>query len=75
MQLDLTNPFDIVVGLLPEVLLSCWALIVLLAVSWRHQSAEDSRLAGWLSFAEWWSVGPVSRRSGSTGQPRSAWPK
>jgi NADH-quinone oxidoreductase subunit N len=51
MQLDLTNPLDIVVGLLPEVLLSCWALIVLLAVSWRHQTAEDSRLAGWLSFA------------------------
>jgi NADH-quinone oxidoreductase subunit N len=51
MQLDLTNPFDIVVGLLPEVLLTCWSLIVLLAASWRHETAEDSRLAGWLSFA------------------------
>jgi NADH-quinone oxidoreductase subunit N len=51
MQLDLTNPFDIVVGLLPEVLLTGWALIVLLAASWRHETAEDSRLAGWLSFA------------------------
>jgi NADH-quinone oxidoreductase subunit N len=51
MQLDLTNPLDITIGLLPEVLLSCWALIVLLVVSWRHQTAEDSRLAGWLSFA------------------------
>jgi NADH-quinone oxidoreductase subunit N len=51
MQLDMTNPFDIAVGLLPEILLSCWALIVLLVVSWRHRTAEDSRLAGWLSFA------------------------
>ena len=51
MQLDLTLPMDITVGLLPEVLLSCWALIVLLVASWRHQTVEDSRLAGWLSFA------------------------
>lgn len=51
MQLDLTNPVDMIVGLLPEVLLTCWSLVVLLIVSWRHQTAEDSRLAGWLSFA------------------------
>jgi NADH-quinone oxidoreductase subunit N len=51
MQLDMTNPLDITVGLLPEVLLSLWALLVLLVASWRHQTAEDSRLAGWLSFA------------------------
>ena len=38
-------------GLLPEVLLSGWALIVLLVASWRHGTVEDSRLAGWLSFA------------------------
>ena len=38
-------------ALLPEVLLSGWALVVLLVVSWRHETAEDSRLAGWLSFA------------------------
>ena len=25
--------------------------MVLLVVSWRHETAEDSRLAGWLSFA------------------------
>jgi NADH-quinone oxidoreductase subunit N len=51
MQLDMTNPLDITVGLLPEVLLSGWALLVLLVASWRHQTPEDSRLAGWLSFA------------------------
>jgi NADH-quinone oxidoreductase subunit N len=51
LQLDMTNPMDITVGLLPEVLLSFWALIVLLVASWRHETAEDSRLAGWLSFS------------------------
>jgi NADH-quinone oxidoreductase subunit N len=51
MELDLSRPLDIVVGLLPEILLSGWALLVLLVASWRHETAEDSRLAGWLSFA------------------------
>jgi NADH-quinone oxidoreductase subunit N len=51
MQLDMMNPLDVTVGLLPEVLLSLWALLVLLVVSWRHETAEDSRLAAWLSFA------------------------
>jgi NADH-quinone oxidoreductase subunit N len=51
MQLDLSTPQGITLGLLPEILLSGWALVVLLVVSWRHGSAEDSRLAGWLSLA------------------------
>jgi NADH-quinone oxidoreductase subunit N len=51
MQLDMTNPLDITVGLLPEVLLTCWALLVLLVVSWRHQTVADSRFAGWISVA------------------------
>jgi NADH-quinone oxidoreductase subunit N len=50
-QLDLSTPEGITLGLLPEILLSGWALIVLLVASWRHGTAEDSRLAGWLSFA------------------------
>ncbi|HUR93443.1 MAG TPA: NADH-quinone oxidoreductase subunit N [Gemmatimonadales bacterium] len=50
-RLDLTTPWGVTVALLPEVLLSGWALVVLLVVSWRHRTAEDSRLAGWLSFA------------------------
>src|SRR5882724_5946755 len=50
-QLDLTTPWGVTLALLPEVILSGWALVVLLVVSWRHQGAEDSRLAGWLSFA------------------------
>jgi NADH-quinone oxidoreductase subunit N len=51
MQLDLTTPQGVTLGLLPEILLSGWALVVLLVASWRHGSAEDSRLAGWLSLA------------------------
>ncbi|HZI76885.1 MAG TPA: NADH-quinone oxidoreductase subunit N, partial [Gemmatimonadales bacterium] len=50
-QLDTSTPQGITVALLPEVLLSGWALIVLLVASWRHGRPEDSRLAGWLSFA------------------------
>jgi NADH-quinone oxidoreductase subunit N len=38
-------------ALLPEILLSGWALIVLLVVSWRHTTEQDSRLSGWLSLA------------------------
>lgn len=50
MQLDLSTPHGVVLGLLPEILVSGWALIVLLVASWRHGSPDDSRLAGWLSF-------------------------
>ncbi|MGN6391175.1 MAG: NADH-quinone oxidoreductase subunit N [Gemmatimonadales bacterium] len=50
-HLDLGTPWGLTLALLPEVVLSAWALVVLLVVSWRHQGAQDSRLAGWLSFA------------------------
>jgi NADH-quinone oxidoreductase subunit N len=50
-RLDLSTPWGITLALLPEIVLSGWALIVLLVVSWRHEGPRDSRLAGWLSFA------------------------
>jgi NADH-quinone oxidoreductase subunit N len=50
-QLDTSTPQGVTVALLPEIVLSGWALIVLLVASWRHGRPEDSRLAGWLSFA------------------------
>jgi NADH-quinone oxidoreductase subunit N len=50
-RLDLSTPWGLTLALLPECILSAWALVVLLVVSWRHETAEDSRLAGWLSFA------------------------
>ena len=50
MSFDLSTPYGITLALLPEILLSFWSLVVLLVVSWRHETAEDSRLAGWLSL-------------------------
>ena len=50
-RIDLGSPMGVAIALLPEILLSGWALVVLLVVSWRHQTAEDSRLAGWLVLA------------------------
>ncbi|MGH7580777.1 MAG: NADH-quinone oxidoreductase subunit N [Gemmatimonadales bacterium] len=49
-RIDLGSPMGVAIALLPEILLSGWALIVLLVVAWRHRTAEDSRLAGWLSL-------------------------
>src|SRR5688572_17347004 len=48
--LDLSDPVAMTLALLPEILLSASALVVLLVVSWRHKTVEDSRLAGWLSL-------------------------
>jgi len=49
--IDLGQPLGVTLALLPEIILTGWSLIVLLVVSWRHESALDSRLAGWLSLA------------------------
>jgi NADH-quinone oxidoreductase subunit N len=51
MRFDLSTPLGVTLALLPEVVLTLWALVVLLVVSWRHRTEEDSRLAGWLSLA------------------------
>jgi NADH-quinone oxidoreductase subunit N len=47
----MSTPEGVALGLLPEILLIAWSLIVLLVASWRHETVRDSRLAGWLSFA------------------------
>jgi NADH-quinone oxidoreductase subunit N len=49
-QIDVTIPAGMALALLPEMVLSVAALAVLLVVSWRHEGARDSRLAGWLSL-------------------------
>lgn len=51
MTIDPATPVGALLALLPELLLCAGALVVLLIVSWRHQTAGDSRLAGWLSLA------------------------
>src|SRR3954469_24948675 len=50
-QLDLTSPLGVTLALLPEIVLSAAALVLLLVVAWRHDTESDSRLAGWLSLA------------------------
>jgi NADH-quinone oxidoreductase subunit N len=49
-RLDLNTPWGLTAALLPEIILTLASLLVLLVVSWRHRTAEDSKLAGWLSL-------------------------
>jgi len=50
-RINVASPFGITLALLPEVALTAFALLALLVVAWRHQTKEDSRLAGWVSLA------------------------
>ena len=49
--LDLTLPADLMLGILPELVLSACSLLVLLVAAWRHRTDADSRLAGRISLA------------------------
>ncbi len=49
--LDLQSPMGVTVALLPEIMVTLGALVVLLLNAWRHRTAADSRLAGWLALA------------------------
>lgn len=51
MPIDLASPSGATLALLPELLLTGWALVVLLVIAWRHRSAADTRLVGVLSIA------------------------
>jgi NADH-quinone oxidoreductase subunit N len=51
MTLDLSTSRDLLVALLPELVLTAWALVLLLVVAWRHATARDLRLVGWLTLA------------------------
>jgi NADH-quinone oxidoreductase subunit N len=48
--MDLTSPVGMMIGLLPEVVLSLAILVVLLVVAWRHRGPSHSRLAGELAM-------------------------
>jgi NADH-quinone oxidoreductase subunit N len=50
MAIDLSRPGGIVLGLLPELVLTAWALVLLLAVAWRHRDDQDQQLAGQLAL-------------------------
>src|SRR5258708_12765864 len=59
-------------ALLPEVLLTGWALVLLCVVAWRHRTAADLRLAGWVTraglasaaVATWWLWWNAARHEG-----------
>lgn len=51
MSLDLSDYRDLLTALLPELVLTGWALVLLLLVAWRHRTAWDLRLAGWVTLA------------------------
>ena len=62
MRLDPSIYRDLLLSLLPELVLTGWALVLLLFVAWRHKTVRDLRIAGWLTLlalistavATWW---------------------
>ena len=50
MNLDLTAPLGVTLGLLPEVVLTLVGLLALLGAAWGHKTAADSARVGWLSL-------------------------
>jgi NADH-quinone oxidoreductase subunit N len=50
-NLDFSNPLELLQGLLPEVVLTAWAIVLLLFVAWRHRTVQDLRITGWLTLA------------------------
>ena len=49
--LDLRTPTGVVLALIPELVLVATSLVVLLLNGFRHKTARDSKLAGWVSLA------------------------
>jgi NADH-quinone oxidoreductase subunit N len=50
LTIDLSNPGGLFVALLPELVLTGWALVILLAAAWRHRDEADQQLAGQLAL-------------------------
>lgn len=50
LTIDLSSPGGLVVALLPEMVLTGWALVILLAAAWRHREEADQQLAGQLAL-------------------------
>ena len=73
MTLDLASSRDLLQALLPELVLTAAAMVVLLVTAWRHRTAADLRLAGWVSLAglaaagaaAWWLWWNTARAAGA----------
>src|SRR2546425_10289042 len=50
-SLDLANARDLLRALLPELTLTLVGMVLLLVIAWRHRTAADLRLAGWVTLA------------------------
>jgi NADH-quinone oxidoreductase subunit N len=48
---DLSTAAGVTLALAPELVLTAWCLVVMLAIAWRHREEADQRAAGWLSLA------------------------
>ena len=49
--LDLSSTRDLLIAFAPELVLTAWTIVVLLTVAWRHRTARDLRVAGWMTLA------------------------
>ena len=50
MAIDVTTPGGLVLALLPEIVLTGWMLVLLIAVAWRHRDEGDQQVAGQLAL-------------------------
>ena len=72
MNLDLSQSRDLLLALLPELLLTGAGMALLLVIAWRHRTAADLRLAGWVTLAglaaagaaAWWLWWHTARATG-----------
>ncbi|HXM37221.1 MAG TPA: NADH-quinone oxidoreductase subunit N [Gemmatimonadales bacterium] len=51
MSLDPSIYGELLLALLPELVLTAWAIVLLLFVAWRHETVRDLRITGWLTLA------------------------
>jgi NADH-quinone oxidoreductase subunit N len=71
-NLDLSQSRDLLLALLPELLLTGAGMALLLVIAWRHRTAADLRLAGWVTLAglaaagaaAWWLWWHTARATG-----------
>ena len=72
MVVNLATPAGLFWGMLPEIVLTGWALALMLVAGWRHSGEEDQRFAGQLAlaalvstlFALWWLWAKDARPDG-----------
>jgi NADH-quinone oxidoreductase subunit N len=78
MTLDLSRYQDLLLALLPELVLTGWAMVLLLFVAWRHRTVSDLRVTGWLTLAAllstavavWWLWWHATDTRGGAGLAR-----